>query len=601
VRSQRKPTPKQNAVTPQLGKRKRGTPTGASNTPDEEDELSPDRPENVGSVEKSRRLVRSVSPVAEETEEAQDELSYIAEVPTTARRTPGLVAGFLDGSRASASPRLGASRRSKSTDIVPVTPGMQPHSSSKHSFVLSTTVENTASNASQAGDEEADELSPAQDNTATPRVVLRESIPNELPTDTQDGDIDELSPAQATAGASISPTTQDTHGEVTATPVPKKKAALSGLRHTAQTNNSGNTVTPAKRKLEVRKSKKLPREEEEEDRELADELSPETERTKPAQVKQALKKPAPAKQAPAKQAQTKQAPTKEVPPKEAPTKHARQMRESPASDEESEFNEEDTEPEQEAQEPEQEAQEPSPVLAKKRTSPKQAQRSKPPSDKPPRKRQKPLGPKLAISVLRMKGYGVRGITMADTTRTILEEAIDHRLSRMLEKMQTSQDSSHRKELRSEVNLVLSFKESLSEKLLDLQDANDVLTTNLKKQKIFKRENIELRKDILALQNSRQEIALEHDDVQAEFEAEKAKVEARNTLSANMFEIEAAIENGRKKAQQEKREHEGPDMPLSMLLESVGRGVGSLGGGLLTNVKSFNGALERAAGWLEGRA
>jgi hypothetical protein len=584
VRLQRKPTPKQNAVTPQLGKRKRGTPTGASNTPDEEDELSPDRPENVGSVEKSRRLVRSVSPVAEETEEAQDELSYIAEVPTTARRTPGLVAGLLDGSRASASPRLGASRRSKSTDIVPVTPGMQPHSSSKHSFVLSTTVENTASNASQAGDEEADELSPAQDNTATPRVVSRESIPNELPTDTQDGDIDELSPAQATAGASISPTTQDTHGEVTATPVPKKKAALSGLRHTAQTNNSGNTVTPAKRKLEVRKSKKLPREEEEEDRELADELSPETERTKPAQVKQALKKPAPAKQAPAKQAQTKQ----------APTKHARQMRESPASDEESEFNEEDTEPEQEAQEP-------SPVLAKKRTSPKQAQRSKPPSDKPPRKRQKPLGPKLAISVLRMKGYGVRGITMADTTRTILEEAIDHRLSRMLEKMQTSQDSSHRKERRSEVNLVLSFKESLSEKLLDLQDANDVLTTNLKKQKIFKRENIELRKDILALQNSRQEIALEHDDVQAEFEAEKAKVEARNTLSANMFEIEAAIENGRKKAQQEKREHEGPDMPLSMLLESVGRGVGSLGGGLLTNVKSFNGALERAAGWLEGRA
>lgn len=596
MRSQRKPTPKQNAVTPQLGKRKRGTPTGASNTPDEEDELSPDRPENVGSVEKSRRLERTVSPVAEEAEEAQDELSYIAEEPTTARRTPGLVAGLIDGSRASASPRLGASSRSKSTDIVTVTPGMQPHSSSKHSFVLSTTVENTASNASQAGDEEADELSPAQDNTATPRVISRQSIPNGSPTDAQDGDVDELSPAQATAGASISPTTQDTHGEVAATPVPKKKAAPSRLSHTAQTNKSGNTVTPAKRKLEVRKSKKLPREEEEEgeDRELSDELSPETERTKPAQVKQALKKLAPAKQAPAKQAQTKQAPTKEVPPKEALTKHARQTRESPVSDDESEFNEEDTEPDQEAQEP-------SPVLAKKRTSPKQAQRSKPPSDKPPRKRQKSLGPKLAISVLRMKGYGVRGITMADTTRTILEEAIDHRLSRMLEKMQTSQDSSHRKELRSEVNLVLSFKESLSEKLLDLQDANDVLTTNLKKQKIFKRENVELRKDILALQNSRQEIALEHDDVQAAFEAEKAKVEARNTLSANMFEIEAAIENGRKKARQEKREHEGPDMPLSMLLETVGRGVGSLGSGLLTNVKSFNGALERAAGWLEGRA
>ena len=588
MRSQRKPTPKQNAVTPQLGKRKRGTPTGASNTPDEEDELSPDRPENVGSVEKSRRLARTVSPVAEEAEEARDELSYIDEVPTTTRRTPGLVAGLIYGSRASASPRLGVSRRSKSTDIVPVTPGMQPHSSSKHSFVLSTTVENTASNASQAGDEEADELSPAQDNTVTPRVVSRQSIPNGMPTDAQDGDIDELSPTQASAGASISPIIQDAHGEVAATPVPKKRAAPSRSRDIAQTNKSGNTVTPAKRKLEVRKNKKLPTEEEEEDRELSDELSPETERTKLAQTKQALKKPTSARQAPVKQAQTIQAPIKE-----APSKHVRQMRESPASDEESEFNEEDMEPDQEAQDP-------SPVLAKKRTSPKQPQRSKPPSKEPPRKRQKSLGPKLAISVLRIKGYGVRGITMADTTRTILEEAIDHRLSRMLEKMQTSRDSSHRKELRSEVNLVLSFRESLSEKLLDLQDANDVLTTNLKKLKIFKRENVHLRKDILALQNSRQEIALEHDDVQAEFEAEKAKVEARNSLSANIFEIESAIENGRKKARQEKREHEGPEMPLSMLLETVGRGVGSLGGGLLTRVKSFNGALERAAGWLEGR-
>nr|GFD56058.1 hypothetical protein [Tanacetum cinerariifolium] len=92
----------------------------------------------------------------------------------------------------------------------------------------------------------------------------------------------------------------------------------------------------------------------------------------------------------------------------------------------------------------------------------------------------------------------RGITVADTTRTLLEEAIDHRLSRMLEKMQTSSDSTRRKEMRSEVNLMLSFKESLSEKLLDLQDANDVLTTNLKKMRIFKRENAELRKDILAL-------------------------------------------------------------------------------------------------------
>jgi hypothetical protein len=183
----------------------------------------------------------------------------------------------------------------------------------------------------------------------------------------------------------------------------------------------------------------------------------------------------------------------------------------------------------------------------------------------------------------------------------LEEAIDGRLTKMIEKMQTTQDSARRKELRSDINTSLSFKESLNEKLMDLQDANDVLTTNLKKMKLFKRDNAGLRKEILALQNNRQEVALEHDDVQADFEAEKARVEERNTLSANIFDIEAAIQNGRKKARKEGRENEGPELPLSMLLEMVGRDIGSFGGGLLTRVKGFNGALERAAGWLEGKA
>jgi hypothetical protein len=244
---------------------------------------------------------------------------------------------------------------------------------------------------------------------------------------------------------------------------------------------------------------------------------------------------------------------------------------------------------------------PTPRPTAKHNSPKQAQHIKPSSEKPPRKKHRFLGPKHAISVMRIKGSTVRGITVADTTRTILEETIDHRLTRMAEKMQTSQDSARRKELRSEINMTLSFKESLNEKLLDLQDANDVLSINFRKMKLFKRDNAGLRKDILALQNNRQEVALEHDDVQAEYDIEKAKIDARNKLSEDLYSIEAAIQNGRKKARKERREDEGPEIPLSMLLGMVGGDVGSLGGGLLKNVKIFNSALESAASWLEGRA
>jgi hypothetical protein len=90
-------------------------------------------------------------------------------------------------------------------------------------------------------------------------------------------------------------------------------------------------------------------------------------------------------------------------------------------------------------------------------------------------------------------------------------------------------------------------------------------------------------------------------VQAEYDIEKAKIDARNKLSEDLYSIEAAIQNGRKKARKERREDEGPEIPLSMLLGMVGGDVGSLGGGLLKNVKIFNSALESAASWLEGRA
>lgn len=507
------------------------------------------------SIERNKRPARTVSPVLEEPNEAPDELSVVDKAPSSAAKTPGLVTGLINGSGASASSR----RRSKSTDIVPVTPGMQPQSSSRHSFVLSTTVENTASNASQAGDEDADELSPAHDNTTTPRVISRESIPS-LVSEGGDEDVDELSPAQKVAPSTIASVVQEAISEVTATPIPIRSVIRGRPSRTAAATTPENVATPATRKPGRKQLSKRPPVGKAADDEQPDELSPESVRTTNA----------------------------------TPRLERRTEEEVRASDEESDVYEEEVEAEDEA--PERKL---TPAL--KRTGPKENKTGKSSSDKPPRKRQKVLGPKLAVSVMRMKGYGVRGVTIADTTRTILEEAIDHRLSRMLEKMQTTQDSARRKGLRSDVNLTLSFKESLNEKMLDLQDANDVLTTNLKKLRIFKRDNAELRKDILALQNGRQEIALEHDDVQAEFEAEKAKVQARDVLSANMFDIETAIQNGRRKAQQEGRDAEGPDVPLSTLLDTVSRDVGSFGGGLLANVKGFNSLLERAAGWLEGRA
>jgi hypothetical protein len=561
----------------------------------DEDELSPEN-NNVRlsekSAAKSARQARTVSPVIEEANAAPDELSILEEAPTT--------------------------QSSRSTDIVPVTPGMQPAArtamleaprtelsqdtpagqesedelSPPHANTATPRVVTNDSNppaASQEDGMDLDELSPSHINTATPRTVTRESIPATTPQEDGLG-VDELSPVQAPptqptpsakamqrkkASTAPSTTPQSTKLKTVAKAMEDEPAAIATLPSRPKSSKRGrppksskvaeteSTAVQAKRKSEKRKrDEPVPEEREEElvtEEEEADELSP-----KPAHST-----------------------------KQSPKPSGRQREVVALSEEVSDVYEEESEPE--------ETQQSRPKQAAKSPQPNFAQKTKPTSEKPPRKRQKFLGPKLSIAVMRMKGYGVRGVTVADTTRTLIEEALDGRLTKMMEKMQSMQDSARRKELRGDMNMSLSFKESLNEKLMDLQDANDVLTTNVKKVKLFKRDNAALRKEILGLQNHRQEVALKHDDVQADFEAEKARVEARNTLSANMFDIEAAIQNGRKKARKEGREDEGPELPLSMLLETVGRDVGSFGGGLLSRVRGFNGALERAAGWLEGKA
>jgi hypothetical protein len=474
---------------------------------------------------------------------------------------------------AKASSRNSNRRRSKSTELPPATPGMTPTGRPTTAAHADTHAEPPTE---QAQDESEDELSPRV-NGSTLRIVATEeySIVNEHEDDA--GDVDELSspiqppPLQQTPAAQkVARAGKDKahqpNGQITAEPkkrgrprrvvleeeeeassahVPAKTTKRGRPAKSVQAKEAQPTSTPIVPKSR-RREREADKDVEEDDQH--DELSPDQERTT--------------------------VPTKRL------AKRARDDKDVDGA--------------------ESDVHEPTPRPATKRPSPQRRQQIKPTTEKS-RQRHKFLGPKHAISVMRIKGSAVRGITVADTTRTILEETIDHRLNRMVEKMQTSQDSAQRKELRSEINMSLSFKESLNEKLLDLQDANDILNTNFKKMKLFKRDNAELRKDILAFQHSRQEVALEHDDVQAEYDAEKAKVDAKNKLSDDMFDIEAAIQNGREKARKESREDEGPVMPLSMLLGMVGRDAGSLGGGLLSNVKNFNGALERAAGWLERRA
>ncbi|KAK7189518.1 hypothetical protein DPSP01_001511 [Paraphaeosphaeria sporulosa] len=564
-------TPKAFA-TPQLGKRKRGSQDAqALEDNGEPDELSPEQNNETNSSEQPRRVVGTVSPIREEVDDEPDELTavldgtgslrkHVAEstirsalalkTPTPQDRTPSArksATGFAR-SRPSA-------RRSKSTEAPPETPIVVPNGRSRQTTSRSPNI----ATPSVVLEDEEDELAPAP-ASVTPRIVGKETPTSSVPQ--QEDEADELS-SPAKSGTTPTPG------------VPKKQLRPSPKQQSVQTTvpvrakrgrpkhsivDEAEEVQPTPAATQHRRKKtSLDARESANTGDSTDELSPEINRTQRPRVK-------------------------------------RRQDVQPVHQHEEPVEISSAEEESEEEQPLEQDQPDVSMLPAPREKP-----VKRIDTKPARKRPKVSGPKQAISVMRIKGSTVRGITVADTTRTILEETIDHQVQRMATKMQTAEDSSRRKKLRGHINLALAFKESLVEKLVDLQDANDTLSAGFKKRKLLRKDNLERRKEILQIQNNRDEIALEMDDKRAAYDAEKAKAEAKSKLNANMFEIQAAIQSGRERARRQGREDEGPERPMSMLIDKVGRQVGSVGGGLLASLQQFNEGLERAAGWLEGRA
>ncbi|KAF9735512.1 hypothetical protein PMIN02_002643 [Paraphaeosphaeria minitans] len=564
-------TPKAFA-TPQLGKRKRGSKDAHALDDDgEPDELSSEQNNEMNSVEQPTRVVGTVSPIREEGDNEPDELTTVLDgtgslrkhvantvirsalalkTPTPHERTPS-----ARGSATSSVRSRPSARRTKSTEAPPETPIVLPNRPSRHPTSRSPNL----ATPSVALEEEEDELEPAP-ASVTPKVVGKQPT---VPFVTQEMDqVDELS---SPANSGTTPTPGLIKEQLRPSPGRQPDQITVPVR--AKRGRPKRTVvdeaehvqpTPAATKHRRNKTS-LHARESPNTKNSADELSPEVDRTQRPR---------------AKRRQHVQ-----------PVHQRSEPVEISSAEEESEEEEalEQNEPDV------------SILPAPKEKLVKRI------DTKPASKRPKFSGPKQAISVMRIKGSTVRGITVADTTRTILEENIHHQVQRMATKMQTAEDSSRRKKLRGHINLALAFKENLVEKLMDLQDANDTLSAGFKKRKLLRKDNLERRKEILRIQNNRHEIALEMDDERAVYDAEKAKAEAKSKLNANMFEIQAAIQSGRERARREGREDEGLDRPLSMLIDKVGRQVGSVGGGLLASLQQFNEGLERAAGWLEGRA
>ncbi|KAF2463944.1 uncharacterized protein BDR25DRAFT_307483 [Lindgomyces ingoldianus] len=208
-------------------------------------------------------------------------------------------------------------------------------------------------------------------------------------------------------------------------------------------------------------------------------------------------------------------------------------------------------------------------------------------------------PTQLINVLRINGLRNNSITAADSTRSLVEEILLGEINKDAEKVSRVTNPARRKQLKTKIMHTLSYSEALGERLMVLQDANDSLVGSSLRLKKFKKQKLDKRREYLAIQRERQELAVKMDQIREHHFYEKAAFDAQNELSNSIFDIQMAIRSGRKQAQHQGREDEGPYAPLKMVLENVAKNVDS--GGLLASAKSFNRILERAASFLEGRA
>ncbi|KAF2471219.1 uncharacterized protein BDR25DRAFT_393403 [Lindgomyces ingoldianus] len=112
-------------------------------------------------------------------------------------------------------------------------------------------------------------------------------------------------------------------------------------------------------------------------------------------------------------------------------------------------------------------------------------RKKTSDHEPPKKKVKlERGPTESMG---LKGFAVKGLTVVDTTRTIINKVLDQRLQRFVEQKNGAKDGDHARTAKRNINHFLAYRDNFEKRILELQDANGSLNLLHSKDKQYKRE------------------------------------------------------------------------------------------------------------------
>ncbi|PHH90195.1 hypothetical protein CDD83_4294 [Cordyceps sp. RAO-2017] len=196
-----------------------------------------------------------------------------------------------------------------------------------------------------------------------------------------------------------------------------------------------------------------------------------------------------------------------------------------------------------------------------------------------------------------------GESVVDVLGQVCEEVIAATLMQLQQLSDSAEGAARKKECRIKVRAIEAYREELRSRLLQHTIHLNHWHSLRRQVRQAQKERLELRDEILRLGGEREQVALRMDAVRSKHLRDSRESRRLIGTSTLLHDMDLAVERGREAAEPPRHELARAELAnLELLAARVAdeASSGSPTGGMLHQVREFNGFLERAAQALESR-
>ncbi|KAI1001103.1 hypothetical protein K3495_g7096 [Podosphaera aphanis] len=208
---------------------------------------------------------------------------------------------------------------------------------------------------------------------------------------------------------------------------------------------------------------------------------------------------------------------------------------------------------------------------------------------------------LQIMNMEMSHIRRNDVNVMDVLSQICHEVIESEMDTLQEKFERCKNSIQRREYRTKRHILELFDNNLQTRLLEYSLNLDNVHSLERRLRDEQKRKIHLRSEVLRVRNEREKVALQMDEIRIQHERVRNVGIAQDNLNDALHHVDLAVDTGREKfpnASNDLKDFIGTQLLVKKIAQDVSSK--SATGGLLNQVKEFNGFLERASVALENQ-